>query len=107
MKLYIEMPFYTLSENEMNELSYIPNYNIKDIKDEIEDALNTIPSREKKIIQERLGFYGKTMTLMEIALEEKVSKGRIRQIVCKGIRRLKKYKRISELKECWEEYNAI
>ena len=103
----IEMPFSTLSENEMNKLSYIPNYGIKDIRDKIKDVLNTIPPREKKIIQERLGFYGKAMTLMEIALEEGVSRTRIRQIVFKGIRRLKKYKRISELKECWEEYNAL
>lgn len=66
----------------------------------VEDILDTLPARERKIIRLRSGLEdGKSRTLEEIGKEFGVTRERIRQIEAKALRMLRQPSRIRRLRE--------
>jgi RNA polymerase primary sigma factor len=55
----------------------------------VRDALDTLPARQRKVIEKWYGFECEHMTLKEIADEEGVSRQAVRQAQKKGEKRLK------------------
>lgn len=61
------------------------------LKQQITESLNTLPERERKVLQLRFGVLdGKQRTLEEVGAEFNVTRERIRQIEAKAIKRLRK-----------------
>ena len=71
---------------EENAISAEENLFQHALEDEIEDLLQGLDSRERKIIRMRFGFDGEPMTLEEIGNKIGLSRERIRQIEKKAIR---------------------
>lgn len=64
----------------------------------LEEVLDTLTPREKRVIQLRFGFVdGKQWTLEEVGQEFNVTRERIRQIEAKALRKLNHYARRSKL----------
>jgi len=69
------------------------------LRDKIEEILNTLDRREKKILMLRFGIYdGQPKTLEEIGREFGITKERIRQIENKALDKLRDSNRIENLK---------
>jgi len=69
------------------------------LRDKIEEILNTLDRREKKILMLRFGIYdGQPKTLEEIGREFGITKERIRQIESKALDKLRDSNRIENLK---------
>ncbi|GAB6098464.1 RNA polymerase sigma factor RpoD [Halanaerocella petrolearia] len=69
------------------------------LKEELEDVLDTLSGREKRIIQLRFGLLdGRPRTLREIGKDYDLSRERIRQIEKKALQRLRHPKRSKKLK---------
>ncbi|MFC1894063.1 sigma-70 family RNA polymerase sigma factor [Chloroflexota bacterium] len=74
------------------------------LKEQIEDALSTLSSREHQIIQLRFGLEdGQSRTLEEIGKVYNVTRERIRQIEAKAIRKLRHPSRSRKLKDYYLE----
>jgi len=65
---------------------------------EIYKQLNTLTKREKKVIELYFGFYDDPKTLEKIAKEMHVTRERIRQILAKGLRKMRHPNRSQILK---------
>jgi RNA polymerase sigma factor (sigma-70 family) len=61
----------------------------KELKDNLQEALDSLSLREKRILEWRFGLSGPELTLQEVADKFKVGRERIRQIEAKAIRKLK------------------
>lgn len=70
------------------------------LKEELEDILDTIPPREKRILKLRFGLIdGRRRTLSEIGRDYNLSRERIRQIEKKALQRMRHPTRIKKLKD--------
>lgn len=70
------------------------------LKEDIKEALMTLPDREREILELRFGLIdGKTRTLEEVGKYFEVTRERIRQIEVKALRRLKHPARARKLKD--------
>jgi RNA polymerase primary sigma factor len=70
------------------------------LKDALQDVLETLSPREKKVLMMRFGLEdGKPKTLEEVGKEFKVTRERIRQIEAKAIRKLKHPTRARKLRD--------
>lgn len=70
------------------------------LKEKVAFVLATIPRRERKILQLRMGIgCGSDYTLEEIGAEEGVTRERIRQIEAKALRRMRHSSRANYLKD--------
>ena len=66
---------------------------------EIEEVFKLLTPREADIIKKRLGFYGKSYTLEEVAKGYNMTKERIRQIEAKTLIKLRRNKKTKVLKD--------
>lgn len=70
------------------------------LKEQIDEILDTLSDRERKIIQMRFGLgSGKSRTLEEVGQEFDVTRERIRQIEAKALTKLRKHKDSKKLHE--------
>ncbi len=70
------------------------------LKEELEDILDTIPPREKRILKLRFGLIdGRRRTLSEIGQDYDLSRERIRQIEKKALQRMRHPTRSKKLKD--------
>ncbi len=70
------------------------------LKDEINEVLDTLTERERKVLQLRFGLIdGRTRTLEEVGKEFNVTRERIRQIEAKALRKLKHPTKSKRLKD--------
>ena len=74
------------------------------LKQQINDALDTLSDRERKVLQLRFGLIdGRTRTLEEVGTEFHVTRERIRQIEAKALRKLRQPSRSRRLRDYLEE----
>ncbi|MFC1965253.1 RNA polymerase sigma factor RpoD/SigA [Chloroflexota bacterium] len=70
------------------------------LKEEIKNALNTLSSRQKRVLRLRFGFENdKCLTLEEIGKELNLSRERIRQIEVAALRKLRQPSKSQKLKD--------
>lgn len=73
------------------------------LKEQLVDVLNTLTSREEKVLRLRFGLDdGRARTLEEVGKEFNVTRERIRQIEAKALRKLRHPTRSKELKDYLE-----
>jgi len=73
------------------------------LKEQIEDVLGTLTSREQRVLQLRFGLEdGRSRTLEEVGAEFNVTRERIRQIEAKALRKLRHPSRSRKLKDYLE-----
>jgi RNA polymerase primary sigma factor len=73
------------------------------LKEQIEDVLSTLTSREQRVLQLRFGLEdGRSRTLEEVGVEFNVTRERIRQIEAKALRKLRHPSRSRKLKDYLE-----
>jgi RNA polymerase primary sigma factor len=73
------------------------------LKDQLEEVLDTLSPREKRVLQLRFGLEdGKQRTLEEVGREFGVTRERIRQIEAKAVRKLKHPTRAKKLRDYLE-----
>lgn len=70
------------------------------LKEQIEDVLETLTERERKVLKLRFGLEdGRARTLEEVGKEFEVTRERIRQIEAKALRKLRGPKKSNKLKD--------
>jgi RNA polymerase primary sigma factor len=70
------------------------------LKEQVEDVLDSLTERERKVLQLRFGLDdGRARTLEEVGREFKVTRERIRQIEAKALRKLRHPSRSRKLKD--------
>ena len=73
------------------------------LKDQINEVLSTLTSREQRVLQLRFGLEdGRSRTLEEVGLEFNVTRERIRQIEAKALRKLRHPSRSRKLRDYLE-----
>jgi RNA polymerase primary sigma factor len=73
------------------------------LKEQVEDVLDSLSVRERKVLQLRFGLEdGRSRTLEEVGREFKVTRERIRQIEAKALRKLRHPTRSRKLKDYLE-----
>jgi RNA polymerase primary sigma factor len=73
------------------------------LKEQVEDVLNTLSNRERRVLQLRFGLDdGRSRTLEEVGREFGVTRERIRQIEAKALRKLRHPSRSKKLKDYLE-----
>lgn len=77
------------SENEINK-----SYALEELKKVLKECLETLPERERSVLEMRYGLTGTPMTLKQIAEIFNVSKQRIREIEKRALKRLKDNKKV-------------
>jgi RNA polymerase primary sigma factor len=69
------------------------------LKDDVKNALRTLPDRERRILELRFGLAdGRSRTLMEVGKDFSVTRERIRQLEAKALRKLRNGPRSKMLK---------
>jgi RNA polymerase primary sigma factor len=63
----------------------------------IREALETLPDRERRILELRFGFNGEPQTLTEVGLELDLTRERIRQLERRALRKLASLRRLADL----------
>jgi len=70
------------------------------LKEQVEDVLDSLTERERKVLQLRFGLDdGRSRTLEEVGKEFHVTRERIRQIEAKALRKLRHPSRSRKLKD--------
>ena len=70
------------------------------MKEQVEDVLESLTERERKVLQLRFGLDdGRSRTLEEVGKEFHVTRERIRQIEAKALRKLRHPSRSRKLKD--------
>ncbi len=73
------------------------------LKEQLEEVLETLTAREKKVLQLRFGLEdGRSRTLEEVGQVFGVTRERIRQIEAKALRKLRHPSRSKKLKDYLE-----
>ena len=73
------------------------------LKEQVEEVLSTLNSREKRVLQLRFGLEdGRGRTLEEVGRKFGVTRERIRQIEAKALRKLRQPSRSKKLKDFLE-----
>ncbi len=73
------------------------------LKEQVEEVLNSLTERERKVLQLRFGLDdGRSRTLEEVGKEFKVTRERIRQIEAKALRKLRHPSRSKKLRDYLE-----
>src|SRR5579862_7206576 len=73
------------------------------LKEQVEDVLDSLSTRERKVLELRFGLTdGRSRTLEEVGREFKVTRERIRQIEAKALRKLRHPTRSRKLKDYLE-----
>ena len=73
------------------------------LKEQVDEVLNTLTERERKVLQLRFGLNdGRSRTLEEVGREFSVTRERIRQIEAKALRKLRHPSRSKKLKDYLE-----
>ena len=73
------------------------------LREQLDDVLNTLTPREKKVLQLRFGLNdGRSRTLEEVGNVFGVTRERIRQIEAKALRKLRHPSRSKKLKDYLE-----
>ncbi|MEE8443448.1 MAG: RNA polymerase sigma factor RpoD, partial [Dehalococcoidia bacterium] len=73
------------------------------LKEQIDETLDNLNDREKRVLQLRFGLEdGRSRTLEEVGQEFGVTRERIRQIEAKALRKLRHPKHSEKLKSYWE-----
>ncbi|MFC1935781.1 sigma-70 family RNA polymerase sigma factor, partial [Chloroflexota bacterium] len=73
------------------------------LKEQIDETLDSLNEREKRILQLRFGLEdGRSRTLEEVGQEFGVTRERIRQIEAKALRKLRHPKHSGKLRDFWE-----
>jgi len=73
------------------------------LKEQVEDVLDSLSTRERKVLELRFGLMdGRSRTLEEVGKEFKVTRERIRQIEAKALRKLRHPTRSRKLKDYLE-----
>ena len=73
------------------------------LKEQVEDVLNTLSNRERRVLQLRFGLDdGRIKTLKEIGEAFNISRERVRQIETKALSKLKHPSRTKQL-VAWKE----
>lgn len=83
---------FTLGDNIMDQTEQVPESRVEgeELKREIEESLESLTSREKKVLQMRFGLQGSAVfSLQKIGKKVGLSKERIRQIEKKAIRKIR------------------
>jgi RNA polymerase primary sigma factor len=89
--------------SDINEPSLYDKVSREFLKDALNNVLNTLSPRERKVLSMRFGLEdGKPKTLEEVGAYFKVTRERIRQIEVKAIRKLKHPTRARKLKDFLE-----
>lgn len=75
------------------------------LREQLEDILNTLSEREKKVVEQRFGLIdGVPKTLEDVGKEFNVTRERIRQIEAKAIRKLKRPGKGDKIKDFLEGF---
>ena len=70
------------------------------LREQLEEVLDTLAPREKKVLELRFGIVdGRTRTLEEVGKEFNVTRERIRQIEAKALRKLRHPSRSKKLRD--------
>jgi RNA polymerase primary sigma factor len=73
------------------------------LKDDVKDALKSLPDRERRVLELRFGLEdGRSRTLMEVGKDFAVTRERIRQIEAKALRRLRYGSCSKSLRDYWQ-----
>ncbi|MFN3550808.1 MAG: sigma-70 family RNA polymerase sigma factor [Endomicrobiia bacterium] len=89
--------FIQSSEKEIPLNSLLQNYK----REVLEEAMQILDERERKILKLRYGFDGKEYTLEEVGKMFNITRERVRQIEAKAIRRLRDPQILGMLKEVY------
>ena len=73
------------------------------LKEQVEDVLNTLSDRERRVLELRFGLIdGRSRTLEEVGRDFGVTRERIRQIEAKALRKLRHPTRSRKLRDFLE-----
>ena len=73
------------------------------LKEQVEEVLNTLTDRERRVLELRFGLLdGRSRTLEEVGRDFGVTRERIRQIEAKALRKLRHPSRSRKLKDFLE-----
>lgn len=89
--------FIPSSEQETPLNSLLQNYK----REVLEEAMDVLDERERKILKLRYGFDGKEYTLEEVGKMFNITRERVRQIEAKAIRRLRSPEILESLREIY------
>ena len=87
-----------IPDEDVSEPSEAASFSL--LREQLEDVLNTLAPREKKVLELRFGIVdGRTRTLEEVGKEFNVTRERIRQIEAKALRKLRHPSRSKKLRD--------
>ena len=96
----IENYYYDQADQFFEDSTPEDSVTISCLREQVEEILDTLAPREKKVLELRLGIAdGKTRTLEEVGQEFNVTRERIRQIEAKALRKLRHPSRSKKLKD--------
>ena len=87
-----------IPDEDVSEPSEAASFSL--LREQLEEVLNTLAPREKKVLELRFGIVdGRTRTLEEVGKEFNVTRERIRQIEAKALRKLRHPSRSKKLRD--------
>ncbi len=96
----IERYYYDQMQESFANSAPEGNASVSLLRERLEEVLDTLAPREKKVMELRLGLVdGKTRTLEEVGKEFNVTRERVRQIEAKAMRKLRHPSRSKKLKD--------
>ena len=94
-EMEIQMPRELITENDLDDQVAATM-----LKDQLDEVLNTLTDRERKVLDLRYGLTdGEEKTLEEVGQEFNVTRERVRQIEAKALRKLRHPSRSRKLRD--------